>query len=924
MSRAQEGSGRAGAHAPVIVSLFVSSPALHADMSPDVWRTPEALRAADQRRHHGGALPPLQEESDTSAHDSSGGTLAGRTKQAAASPAQGVRQLAQEEGYDGIVMELANGKWRERWERLCLLQPGDEPSLPRSSSRATLPTAADVALRARAEADAWRANPHFQRAEVNLVRSDEVQGVTLLASQWIELDAADEGVRLDAELALRQELAYAAYLGATHVVLPAPSSEPERRPLLADYARAVRACVSGIAGDAPLVPPGMTVSVRLPVSSPHILTTMLVRQATRTAGGTLAMPAAAYLRMNDNWAWETWETLQTLCGYSAQLHVALDLSMPLPPASSMARWQAGPVSLLWLPSSSFLANAKGYPVLSKSAQSLLRAQLRRRPTVVLSDVRAPPPQHTRGGASAYLQYVRHLDETRPPPRAIDAYAGGYDDFLQAPLQPMADNLSAHTYTVFESDPVKYALYEEALFQALAQLTVPGVTVRVWVVGAGRGALVDRVLAAADRASRVVHATAVEKNPGVCIALQDRVYTEWGTARVSVLQGDMRTLPVPSMSERADIVVSELLGSFGDNELAPECLDGAMRFLKPNGISIPSSYLSYMAPVSAPLLHAAICARQRGAPHGAPLPAAAPSVGMGAASSAPTTFDAPYVVRLESASRLSRAPADGTRAPVQPCWRFEHTPMESSGLVCGAGGLPTTNSHNARTASNTFYVPYGGMCDGLAGYFEAHLFGNVILSIFPDKARASADMVSWFPIYFPFRQPLFLPADSELSVRMWRLTDDRRVWYEWCAESFLLVTHAALPAPPPAPAAADDSRMSASLDTAPAPALSTPAPAFSNAAHTPMLPSSAVFGAAPDASADPAFGLGLNPLGTPVRAPPSLHPPAATDSPHVARASVSPALGVQSPPPPPPPERIKIGQTALMNGGAVGSSMLIHT
>lgn len=39
---------------------------------------------------------------------------------------------------------------------------------------------------------------------------------------------------------------------------------------------------------------------------------------------------------------------------------------------------------------------------------------------------------------------------------------------------------------------------------------------------------------------------------------------------------MRTLEVP---EPADIIVSELLGSFGDNELSPECLDGAMRFLK---------------------------------------------------------------------------------------------------------------------------------------------------------------------------------------------------------------------------------------------------------------------------------------------------------------------------------------------------------
>lgn len=39
---------------------------------------------------------------------------------------------------------------------------------------------------------------------------------------------------------------------------------------------------------------------------------------------------------------------------------------------------------------------------------------------------------------------------------------------------------------------------------------------------------------------------------------------------------MRSIGLP---EEIDILVSELLGSFGDNELSPECLDGAMRLLK---------------------------------------------------------------------------------------------------------------------------------------------------------------------------------------------------------------------------------------------------------------------------------------------------------------------------------------------------------
>lgn len=48
------------------------------------------------------------------------------------------------------------------------------------------------------------------------------------------------------------------------------------------------------------------------------------------------------------------------------------------------------------------------------------------------------------------------------------------------------------------------------------------------------------------------------------------------AQVTVVSCDMREWNAP---EKADILVSELLGSFGDNELSPECLDGAQKFLK---------------------------------------------------------------------------------------------------------------------------------------------------------------------------------------------------------------------------------------------------------------------------------------------------------------------------------------------------------
>lgn len=62
---------------------------------------------------------------------------------------------------------------------------------------------------------------------------------------------------------------------------------------------------------------------------------------------------------------------------------------------------------------------------------------------------------------------------------------------------------------------------------------------------------------------------------IFLRLENWKFEEWGD-QVTVVSCDMREWTSP---EKADIIVSELLGSFGDNELSPECLDGAQHFLK---------------------------------------------------------------------------------------------------------------------------------------------------------------------------------------------------------------------------------------------------------------------------------------------------------------------------------------------------------
>src|SRR5690606_4559416 len=128
-------------------------------------------------------------------------------------------------------------------------------------------------------------------------------------------------------------------------------------------------------------------------------------------------------------------------------------------------------------------NAKGYPVLSKSHQALLTKYMRIQPTpyIVLADTlqslctepssltgasARPAPKVRRDEPLSFITYIRHLQKSQPPPDVWENMGPGYQDYLQSPLQPLADNLESLTYEVFEKDPVKYNQYENAIKLAL--------------------------------------------------------------------------------------------------------------------------------------------------------------------------------------------------------------------------------------------------------------------------------------------------------------------------------------------------------------------------------------------------------------------------------------------------------------------------
>ncbi|CAH8841351.1 unnamed protein product [Trichobilharzia szidati] len=456
--------------------------------------------------------------------------------------------------------------------------------------------------------------------------------------------------------------------------------------------------------------------------------------------------------------WHWWFNLSTLTvDITDALGVVLELPKDLPDELVISRWFSEPVVCLLVHTDLFLTNAKGYPVLPKSHQRVIHRFFKLNIQVMLTGA-----CRNDKGYVAYQQYISWLWKSQDAPDLYEEQSKGLEDQLQEPLQPLRDNLSSTTYSIFEMDPYKYQAYEDAIYKALCDrsskcqlngvqeqsqpeclevnklhtndsTTSSSIRQVVMVLGAGRGPLVNATINAAEKAQCKVRIYAVEKNPNALFTLRSRINYEWRGLDVHLIEGDMRDLKT---SEKADIFVSELLGSFGDNELSPECLDGAQPMLKDDGISIPCSYTSYVAPLQSLQIYNET-RRSKDVTN---------KVGF--------SMETPYVVRLRNCQLL---------APPQEAFVFQHPKKDLS-------------ESNEREVCCKFKIPQDSVVHGIAGYFEAVLYKDITLSIHPD--RHSPQMVSWFPLVFPLEHPIYVNADSQVTLHLWRLVSSRYVWYEW--------------------------------------------------------------------------------------------------------------------------------------------------
>lgn len=308
---------------------------------------------------------------------------------------------------------------------------------------------------------------------------------------------------------------------------------------------------------------------------------------------------------------------------------------------------------------------------------------------------------------------KHL---QPKADEISAFAGDLRNVLQSPLQPLKDHLPAETYRVFEMDPVKYRLYQEAITLAISEIK-SSEKVRIGVFGAGRGPLVQATLDACEQANvKKYQIIVMEKNPFAMLTLLDRFRAH---AIVELIFGDMRAV---EHLDRFDVIVSELLGSFGCNELSPECLWSIERFLKPNGVMIPQSYTSYIQPAFAPLLReSAQC-------------------------------ELPYVAYISKAYFWDTQP--------KPVFTFNH-PSSNHESIIDTQTIAFSN------------LPDGCIVDSLVGYFDCTLYGPIEMSTLPESH--SPGMLSWFPAFFPLKERFMA---KNLSIQFRRQRQENKIWYEW--------------------------------------------------------------------------------------------------------------------------------------------------
>jgi protein arginine N-methyltransferase 1 len=195
----------------------------------------------------------------------------------------------------------------------------------------------------------------------------------------------------------------------------------------------------------------------------------------------------------------------------------------------------------------------------------------------------------------------------------------------------------------------------------------------------------------------------------------------------------------ALPERADMILSEIIGNLGDNEDCARILgDARRRMLAPGGRMLPQQLATYLVPVSSMRLHRqvtdGVCHSVSRAQNISTLLGA---LGLN------SPFDIYYDAILPRSTYLS---------PPQPARRFDFD----------------QDSHATDyTLSLRFTASAAGTLTGFKGYFVAELCDGIVLDIEGSDHGDGRYSDSWKHAYLPLRQPLAVNKGDVIEVTLSR-------------------------------------------------------------------------------------------------------------------------------------------------------------
>lgn len=399
-----------------------------------------------------------------------------------------------------------------------------------------------------------------------------------------------------------------------------------------------------------------------------------------------------------------------------------------------------------IPLSIFMTNKNGFPVLSKVHQELVKELFKcKLELVIKDDIEAIKLENENSITilDDYYIYLTHLFQNHSTFNDnFECILNYYQDVLQTPLQPLRDNLQSQIYETFEEDTTKYTKYKESISKALNDLLEQrekDKIINIGIFGGGRGPLIRAVIQALndrnieDYPKENIFIFCVEKNINAYNTLLNLMNHEEIFSKVKMFCGDMRTFnPQKNGINGIDLCISELLGSFGDNELSPECLINIKQYMNTNGIMIPQEYSSFLHPVSCPRTWCNI-------------------------KTIKDSYESPYIINFAKAFFPIKT--------IQKCLTFSH--------------YVNNEKDDDFTQFKSLKFNFDKTCviTGFAGYFKAVLYKDVTLSICPGEEHTEG-LVSWFPIYFPSYKQIMVNKGDDLLINIKRINNGRKVWYEW--------------------------------------------------------------------------------------------------------------------------------------------------